>query len=65
MTLTALIALNAILDLAVVAAVFAVVWFTHHLHDHDARPESAHPSQPLPVRVVLTRRAADDLAQAA
>lgn len=65
MTLTTLIALNAALDLAVVLAVIAIVRFTHRLHHQDVRPETLHPSQPLPISVVLTHREADELAKAA
>ena len=53
MTHTTLITVNAVLDLAVVLAIFAVVRFTHRLDRHDRRGETLHPSQPLPLHLAL------------
>ena len=65
MTHTTLITVNAVLDLAVVLAVFAVVRFTHRLQRHDRQGETLHPSQPLPRRLALPADEAEDLSQAA
>lgn len=65
MTLTTIIILNAILDLAVVLAVFAVVRFTHRLHRYEHRPETLHPSQPIPLSLALPQDEAGELARAA
>src|ERR1700741_4178204 len=43
MSLTTIILLNTILDLAVVLAVFAIVRLTHRLHRYEHRPETLHP----------------------
>lgn len=64
MTLTSSIPLNAVLGLAAVLGVFAVVRFTHRLSD-DPQAETFHPSQPLPLSVVLTRHEDEKLAEAA
>ncbi len=65
MNLTTIIILNAILDLAVVLAVFAVFRFTHRLHRYDRRPETLHPSQPIPLSLALPQDQAEELAVAA
>ncbi len=65
MTQTTLITMNAVLDLAVVLAVFAIVRFTHRLHLYDRHGETLHPSQPLPLRLALPADEADELSQAA
>jgi hypothetical protein len=40
MTHTTLIAVNAVLDLAVVLAIFAIVLFTHRLDRHSGRAQT-------------------------
>jgi len=65
MTHTALITVNAVLDLAVVLAVFAIVRFTHVLHRHDQHGETVHPSQPIPLRLALSADEVEELSQAA
>ena len=65
MTHTTLITVNAVLDLAVVLAVFAIVRFTHRLQRDDRQGETLHPSQPLPLRLALPADEAEDLSQAA
>lgn len=65
MTLTTLIALNAILDLAVALAVVAIVRFTHLLHHDDAQTEHLHLFRPLPLHVVLPPDEDDEVARAA
>ncbi len=64
MSLTTIIILNAILDLAVVLAVFSVVRFTHRLHRYDHLPETLYPSQPIPLSLALPHEA-EELAEAA
>lgn len=64
MNLPLVIALNAVLDLALVLAVLAVVRFAHRLHD-EARPETVHPSQPIPLHIALPAHGLDELARAA
>jgi hypothetical protein len=56
MTQTTIITLNAVLDLAVVLAVFAVVRFTHRLDRHERR---------LPTIPLAFELPAEDLSQAA
>jgi hypothetical protein len=65
MNLTTIIILNAILDLAVVFAVFAVVRLTHRLHRYDHLPETLHPSQPIPLSLAIPQHEAEELAEAA
>jgi hypothetical protein len=65
MTQTTLITVNALLDLAVVLAIFAIVRFTHVLHRHDHRGETVHPSQPIPLRLALSADEVEELSQAA
>jgi hypothetical protein len=65
MSLTTSILLNTILDLAVVLAIFAIVRLTHRLHRYEHRPETLHPSQPIPLRLALPREEAEGLAEAA
>ena len=65
MTNTTIITLNAVLDLAVVLAVFAIVRFTHLLTRHDHRGETFHPSQPIPLRLALSADEVEELSQAA
>jgi hypothetical protein len=65
MTQTTLITVNALLDLAVVLAIFAIVRFTHVLHRHDHLGETIHPSQPIPLRLALPAEEVGELSQAA
>ncbi len=65
MTQTTLITVNAVLDLALVLAIFAVIRFTHLLDRHDLRGETLHPSQPLPLRLALPADEAEELSRAA
>ncbi len=65
MTLTTLIAVNAVLDLAVVLAVLAIVRFMHRLDRGAARPESRRSPERFPTRHALSARDADELADAA
>jgi hypothetical protein len=65
MTLPTLIPLIALLDLAVVLALFAVVRLTHRLHLYEQRPETLHPSQPIPLRLAVPREETNDLAEVA
>jgi hypothetical protein len=62
MNLTTIIILNAILDLAVVLAVFAVVRFTHRLHLYDRHPETV---RALPLTLALPHDEVEELAEAA
>jgi hypothetical protein len=65
MTFTTIIAINAVLDLAIVLALAAVVYLTHrHLHEA-ARPDTVHPSEPFLARVALPAHEAEELAEAA
>jgi HAMP domain-containing protein len=65
MTHTTLITVNAVLDLAVVLAVFAIVRFTHRLHRLDHHGETLHLSQPLPLRLALPADEVEELSNAA
>ncbi len=65
MTLTTLITVNAFLDLAVVLAVLAVIRFAHRLPAHQDLGETAHPSQPISLRLALASDEADELSRAA
>jgi hypothetical protein len=65
MNLTLLIVLNAALDLTALLAVLAIVRFTHRLHHHDTKPETIHPSQPLPLHIALPAEEIEELAEAA
>jgi hypothetical protein len=65
MSLTTTIILNAILDLAVVLAVFAVVRFAHRLHRYERGAETVHLSEPLPLSLALPQPEAEELAEAA
>ena len=65
MTHTTLITVNAVLDLAVVLAVFAIVRFTHRLHRHDHHSETLHLAPPLPLRLALPADEAEELSKAA
>lgn len=64
MTPTTLITLNALLDLAVVVALFSIVRYMHRLHREPAI-ETARSTGPLPVHVVLTADEVRNLARAA
>ena len=55
MTHTTLITVNAVLDLAVVLAVFAIVWATHRLQ----------PLRPIPLHLALPADEAEELSRAA
>jgi len=65
MTQTTLITMNAVLDLALVVAIFAVVRLTHLLDRRDRRGETLHPSQPLPLHLALPADEAEELSRAA
>jgi hypothetical protein len=65
MNIHSLIPLIALLDLAVVLALFAVVRLTHRLHLHEQRPETLLPSQPIPIHLALQAEETDGLAKAA
>jgi hypothetical protein len=65
MTFTTLIALNAALDLAVVLAVFAIVYFTHRRRHDAVKPETILPSEIVPSRLRLPADEASELAEAA
>jgi hypothetical protein len=64
MNLPTLIAVNALLDLAAILVLFAVVRLAHRLH-HEERPETLHPSQPIPLRLALPAKEREQLARAA
>jgi hypothetical protein len=55
MTHTTITTVNAVLDLLVVLAVFAIVWLTHRLQ----------PSQPIQLRLASPADRAEDLSRAA
>ncbi|MGH3048677.1 MAG: hypothetical protein ACRDLK_00855 [Gaiellaceae bacterium] len=63
MTTTTIILINALLDLAVVGALAAAVRTGLRLRDAE-RPETLHPSQPIPLRIA-TEDAEHSLARAA
>ena len=65
MTITTLLTVNALLDLAAVITVFAIVRLTHRLDRHGPRAETVHPSQPIPLRLALPRDEAEELGKAA
>jgi hypothetical protein len=65
MTYTTLITVNALLDLAVVLAIFAVVRFAHRLHLREHPGEPLHLSQPIPLRLALPDHEAEKLSKAA
>jgi len=65
MTPTTLIPLIAVLDLAVLLAIFAIVRFTHRLDRHDRRSATLQPSQPIPQHIALPADAVEELSRAA
>jgi hypothetical protein len=60
-----MITVNAVLDLAVVLAIFAIVRFTHRLDRHDRRGRTLHPSQPVPLHLALPADEVGELSNAA
>ena len=65
MTHTTMITVNAVLDLAVVLAIFVIVRLTHRLDRHDRRSETLHPSQPIPLHLALPADEVGELSSAA
>ena len=65
MTHTTMITVNAVLDLAVVLAVFAIVRLTHRLDRHDRHSETLHPSRPIPLHLALPADEVGELSSAA
>ena len=65
MTHTTMITVNAVLDLAVVLAIFAIVRLTHRVDRPDHRGETLHPSQPIPLHLALPADEVGELSSAA
>ncbi len=65
MTLTTIIAINAVLDLAVVLALAAIVHLAHRWHHDATRPKTARSSGRLPAHAALSSNEAERLAEAA